>query len=344
MTTAYVTHPRYTDHHLPEHPEHAGRIRAVWKRIDEDGLAEQMRLIEAPAAARAQITAVHDADYYALLERTADLPRTARLDADTYVNPASFEIARLAAGGAIAAVDAVLTAAADNALAVVRPPGHHAVAERGMGFCLFNNVAVAARHAQQAHGLQRIAIIDYDVHHGNGTNDIFYEDPSVLFVSLHQYPLYPMSGLVRETGRGAGAGFSANLPLPAGCGDAEYARAFDALVWPLIDRFQPQLLLVSAGHDAHWMDPLAGMRLSLAGFAHLNAELNRMAQAHCGGKIVYVMEGGYNLDALGYGWRNIARQLLGEAPDDPLGPAPNEAAPEIDGLLIQAQAALGFHL
>jgi acetoin utilization deacetylase AcuC-like enzyme len=343
MTTAYVTHPRYTEHHLPEHPEHAGRIRAVWKRIDEDGLAEKTRLIEAPAATRAQITAVHDDAYYSLLEQTADLPRTARLDADTYVNPASFEIARLAAGGAIAAVDAVLTGTTDNALAVVRPPGHHAVVERGMGFCLFNNVAVAARHAQQAHGLQRIAIIDYDVHHGNGTNDIFYADPSVLFVSLHQqYPLYPRSGFVHEIGRGAGAGFTANLPLPAGCGDAGYARAFDALVWPLIKRFQPQLILVSAGHDAHWMDPLAGMRLSLAGFAHLNAELNRMAQAHCGGNIVYLMEGGYNLDVLGYGWRNIARQLLGQLPDDPLGPAPDEAGPDISGLLTQARAALAL--
>ncbi len=338
MTTAYVTHPRYIEHHLPEHPEHAGRIRAVWKRIDEDGLIDRLLLIEAPSASRQQILAVHDAGYYSLLEGTAKLRSTARLDADTYVNPTSFEIALLAAGGTVAAVDAVMTGTADNALAIVRPPGHHAIAGRGMGFCLFNNVAIAARHIQLAFGVQRVAIVDYDVHHGNGTNDIFYDDPSVMFISLHQYPLYPMSGMVNETGSGVGEGLTVDLPLPAGCGDDSYARAFAELVWPVIDRFQPELLLVSSGHDAHWMDPLAGMRLSLAGFAHLNAELNRMAQAHCGGKIVYVMEGGYNLDALGYGWRNIARQLLGEDAEDPLGPAPALAEPDISAVLNQAKA------
>lgn len=338
MTTAYVTHPRYVEHHLPEHPEHAGRIRAVWKRLGEDGLIGQLQPVEAPPASREQILAVHEAGYFSLLEGTANLKHTARLDADTYVNPASFEIALLAAGGAVAAVDAVMGGAADNALAVVRPPGHHAVAGRGMGFCLFNNVAVAARHAQRAYGLQRVAIVDYDVHHGNGTNDIFYADPSVLFVSLHQYPLYPMSGLAEETGAGAGQGFTVNLPMPAGCGDSGYARAFSELVEPAIDRFQPELLLVSAGYDAHWMDPLAGMRLSLAGLAHLNDSLNRMAQRHCGGKIAYVMEGGYNLDALGYGWRNIARQLLGAAPDDPLGPPPAGVEPELSALLNRTRA------
>lgn len=335
MTTAYVTHPRYVEHHLPEHPEHAGRIRAVWKRIDEDGLLERLKLIEAPLATRDQILAVHDADYFSLLQGTAELEHTARLDADTYVNLVSFEIALMAAGGAAAAVDAVMSGAADNALAIVRPPGHHAVAGRGMGFCLFNNVAVAARHAQRAYGARRVAIVDYDVHHGNGTNDIFYADSSVLFVSLHQYPLYPMSGYAEENGDGAGRGFAMNLPMPAGCGDDGYARAFREVVWPAIDRFHPELLLVSAGHDGHWMDPLAGTRLSLAGLAHLNSELNHMAQTHCGGKIIYVMEGGYNLDVLGYGWRNIARQLLGGTPDDPLGPAPDESEPDISPLLTR---------
>jgi len=259
---------------------------------------------------------------------------TARLDPDTYANPVSFEIALLAAGGAITAVDSVMTGAADNALAVIRPPGHHAIASRGMGFCLFNNAAVAARYAQRAHGITRVAIVDYDVHHGNGTNDIFYEDPSVLFISLHQYPLYPMQGLADETGAGAGKGATINLPLPAGCGDAAYGRAFSEVVEPALARFRPQLLIVSAGHDAHWMDPLAGMNLSLAGFADLNARLNRIA-AETGSRIVYVMEGGYNLDVLGYGWRNIARQLLGLAPADPLGPAPASHEPDISDLLNQ---------
>ena len=332
MTTAFVTHPRYVEHHLPEHPEHAGRIRAVWKRIEEDSDLALLQRIEARPATREEVLLVHDADYFALLDRTSRMAVTARLDPDTYANPVSFEIALLAAGGAITAVDHILSGMADNALAVVRPPGHHAIAGRGMGFCLFNNAAVAARYAQKAHGIGRIAIVDYDVHHGNGTNDIFYADPSVLFISLHQYPLYPMQGLADETGAGAGKGATINVPLPAGCGDAAYARAFSEVVEPALARFQPELLIVSAGHDAHWMDPLAGMNLSLAGIADLNIRLNRMA-TELDSRIVYVMEGGYNLDALGYGWRNIARQLLGLAPDDPLGPAPASHEPDLSALL-----------
>ncbi|MFN8378621.1 MAG: histone deacetylase [Anaerolineae bacterium] len=342
MTTAYVTHPRYVEHHLPEHPEHAGRIRAVWRRIDEDGLIAQLKLVEANRATREQVLQVHDAGYFELLERTSRMATTSRLDPDTYANPASFEVALLAAGGMVAAVDAILGGTADNALAVVRPPGHHALADRGMGFCLFNNAAIAARYAQQAYGIERVAIVDYDVHHGNGTNDIFYDDPTVLFISLHQYPLYPMQGLVREIGAGAGRGYTLNLPLPAGCGDKAYAQVFREVVVPVVTRFQPQLLIVSSGHDAHWMDPLAGMNLSLAGFAHLNAELNRMAKMTCSGHIIYGMEGGYNLDALGYGWRNIARQLLGLAPDDPLGPAPTSREPDIRAVLNQATTLLSL--
>lgn len=340
MTTAYVTHPRYPEHTLREHPEHAGRIQAAWRRIDEDGLVPKLALVEARPTTRDQVLAVHTPEHFALIEHTAALPGTARLDADTYATPASFEVAMLAAGGACAAVDTVLAGQADNALALVRPPGHHATASRAMGFCLFNNIAIAARHAQQAHGLERVAIIDYDVHHGNGTNDIFYADPSVLFISLHQYPLYPMSGLVEETGSGPGAGHSVNLPLPAGCGDVGYAQAFADVVAPAIGRFQPELMLVSAGFDAHWMDPLAQMQLSLAGFSHLNSELNRLASEHCQGRIVYCMEGGYNLDALGFGWRNIARQLLGHAPDDPLGPAPAAREPDVSAVISQARSLL----
>lgn len=340
MTTAYITHPRYVEHHLPEHPEHAGRIRAVWRRIEEDGLLPRLNQIEARPATRDDVLLVHEADYFSLLERTSRLSHPARLDPDTYANPVSFEIALLAAGGVITAVDSVLGGAANNALAVIRPPGHHAVASRGMGFCLFNNAAIAARYAQQVHGIRRVAIVDYDVHHGNGTNDIFYADPSVLFISLHQYPLYPMQGLMEETGSGAGQGATINLPLPAGCGNQAYAQAFREVVEPAIVRFQPQLLIVSAGHDAHWIDPLAGMNLSLAGFAHLNAELNRIAGEMADGHIIYAMEGGYNLDALGYGWRNIGRQLLGLAPDDPLGPAPDSREPAIDERLSRARTLL----
>jgi acetoin utilization deacetylase AcuC-like enzyme len=321
MTTAYVTHPRFTEHHLPEHPEHAGRIRAVWRRLGETGLAARMHGLDVQPVTAEQILAMHTRDYLDVLQRISSLGRTVRLDADTYANPTSYAVACLSAGAVCTAVDAVLRGDADNALAVVRPPGHHAMPDHGMGFCLLGNIAIAAADARRRHQLERILIFDYDVHHGNGTEAMFYDDPSVLFVSTHQYPLYPGTGALEDIGVGAGVGTTANMPIPGGHGDDSYAALFEQVVWPLVDRFRPQLILVSAGFDAHWADPLAGMRLSLNGFAHLSSELMRMADQHCGGKIVFVMEGGYNLDALSDGVCNLARVLLGDAPEDPLGPA-----------------------
>lgn len=336
MTTIYTTHPRYVEHDLPGHPEHAGRIRAVWRRLDEFGLSTRMNQVEAKPVSDEQILSVHTPDYLELLRRVNVMERTAMLDANTYAGPGSLDIARLSAGGAVDAVDAVCNGAADNGLAAVRPPGHHAIADYGLGFCILGNLAIAARHAQQKYGIERVLILDYDVHHGNGTEAMFYDDPSILFISTHQYPLYPGTGAVTDVGTGAGVGYTINVPLPAYCGDTNYARIFDEIVWKAAERFQPQLVLVSAGFDAHWTDPLAGMKLTLNGYAHLSSELIRMAEQYCGGKIVFVMEGGYDLDGLSHGICNIARLLLGDSPTDPLGLPPNaRAEPDISHLLAR---------
>ncbi len=329
MTTIYTTHPRYVEHDLPTHSEHAGRIRAVWQRLDEAGLVSRMQAVEAQPVSEDLILTVHTPEYLELLRRVSMQDRLFRLDADTYAGPDSLEIAKLSAGGVVDALDAVLKGTADNGLAAVRPPGHHAMPDHGMGFCLLGNIAIAARYAQQQYGIERVLIVDYDVHHGNGTEAMFYDDPSVLFISTHQYPLYPGTGAATDVGTGKGTGYTINAPLPPGTGDVGYSRVFSEIVWKAAERFQPELILVSAGFDAHWADPLALMSVTLTGYAHMTSELIKMAEKLCGGKIVFVMEGGYDLDALGYGISNVARQLLGDAPNDPLG-APENLRPEPD--------------
>ncbi len=328
MSVVFITDPRFAAHTMPEHPENAARLEAVMQQLRRDGLWERLMHVPAEAAPEEAITAVHTTRHLARLARTAQLDGLAMWGADTYVTPASYEAARLAAGAAMRAVDAVLNGETQSGIAAVRPPGHHATPDDAMGFCLLNNIAIAARHAQRAHGLERVAIVDYDVHHGNGTQDIFYDDPSVLYISTHQSPLYPGTGMVEESGRGAGRGYTVNIPMPPGVGDEGYRWAFDEAVVPLLRRFAPQLILVSLGFDAHWGDPLANMRLSLAGYDALARTLITLAGELCKGRIVFVMEGGYNGQVLAHGWANVARALLGEANFvDPLGPPKNVETP-----------------
>jgi len=344
MTTAYVTHPRCVEHDLPDHPEHAGRIRAVWAQLEADGLIPRLKSMEAQPADLEAILAVHTAEYLDLLERISQQDRMVGLDADTYVAPVSYEIARLSAGGVINAVAVDAEKRADNAFAIVRPPGHHALSRRGMGFCLLSNVAIAARYAQRTLGLERILIIDDDVHHGNGTEAIFYDDPSVMFISTHQFPHYPGTGAIEDTGRGKGTGYTINIPLPIGHGDSSFAAIVDQVIWKAAERFKPDLILVSTGFDAHWADPLAGLTLSLTGYAHISREFVKMADALCDGRIVFVMEGGYDLTALGHGWANIARVLLrDETIIDPLGQADiRRTAPDIAPILARVKQIHGL--
>ena len=333
MTTIYTTHPRYTEHDAPGHPEHAGRIRAVWQHLDENGLSQRMNAVIAQPISDELILTVHTPEYLKVLHRVSEQTQQLHLDADTYAGPDALTIAKLSAGGAVDAVDAVLKGSAANGLAAIRPPGHHAMPGHGMGFCLIGNSAIAARYAQQQ-GIERVLIVDYDVHHGNGTEAAFYSDPSVLFISTHQYPLYPGTGAVTDIGAKDGEGYNINIPLPPGSGDANYRRVFEEIVWKAAERFAPELILVSAGFDAHWLDPLAGMQLTLSGYADLTRELLRMADQLCGGKIVFVMEGGYDLDALSGGVGNIARLLLGDEAVDPLGqPDRPRAEPDIRSLI-----------
>ena len=331
MVTAYVTHPRFIEHTLPGHPEHAGRIQAIWKQIDAAQLSDRMQKITPQPVTRDLILSVHTQDYLdQLIWVSSNHAEMVLLNPDTYFGPTSLEIARLAAGGVVGAVDEVLSGRAANALAVVRPPGHHAVPDNAMGFCLLGNVAVASQFARREYDLERIMIVDFDVHHGNGTQDMLYDDPHTLFISTHQSPFYPGTGGIKETGTGAGQGYTVNIPLRSGHGDSSYAAIYEQVIWSLAERYQPQLIMVSAGFDAHWNDPLAGMKLSLSGYDHLTRELMRMADTFCDGKIIFALEGGYNLDALGHGIRNVAHALLGDDQmSDPLGPAPDQTEPDV---------------
>ncbi len=345
MTTAYVTHPRYVEHDLAGHPEHAGRIRSVWTQMETSGLARRVKLLEAEPVAEEWVQSVHTRDYVELL-RWIDDTRQQRvhLDADTYAGPNAYEIARLSAGGVVMAVDEVLSGRAQNGLAAVRPPGHHAMPNQAMGFCILGNVPIATRYGQKTHGVERVMIVDYDVHHGNGTEAMFYEDPGVLFISTHQSPFYPGTGAVTDIGRGEGKGFTINIPLTAGHGDQSYRALYERILWPAAERFKPELVLVSAGFDSHWIDPIAGMRLSLMGYAHLTRELIRMAHQFCGGKIVFAMEGGYNLEALSHGIVNIIHALLGEETvSDPLGPPRNDRPePDVQPLIDKLKQIHGL--
>ena len=324
MTTAYVTHKCYTTHNLPNHPEHAGRIEAVWGQIDSAGLLNRFLSLEPSPVTDEQILAVHSQDLLAKLDWISQQDDLVRIDQDTYALPASKKIARYSAGGVISSINATINGDTHNAMAVVRPPGHHATPNRSMGFCILNNIAIGARYAQEHHKLNKILIIDYDVHHGNGTQDIFYSDDSVMFISIHQSPFYPGTGRVTDTGKDSGKGFTINIPITGGHGDDTYKLLFDEIVWRAAEQFMPNLILISAGFDAHWADPLANMRLSLSGYDYLARECIKMANKVCDGKIVFVMEGGYDLKALAHGWQNIAYALLGDDElSDPYGNAPS---------------------
>lgn len=312
MPLVLVTSERITDHLTPPgHPERVERAEEMLT-LAASLRASGVEVREPAPASDEALLRVHQADYLAHIRSTTG--RAVALDPDTFTSPQTFEVARLAAGAAVSAVDSVLDGpAGSRALALVRPPGHHAEADRAMGFCLLNNVAIAAAHAR-ARGVERVAIVDYDVHHGNGTQRTFYADPSVLFISTHQFPYYPGTGSAQEVGTGAGRGFTVNLPIEAGAGDADYALLFRQVVLPVLRQFEPGLILVSAGFDAHADDPLGAMRLSSAQFGRLTAQLVEVAESCCEGRLVAVTEGGYDLPALGSSLRAVVAALSGTAP------------------------------
>jgi acetoin utilization deacetylase AcuC-like enzyme len=288
------THPACVEHNPGRgHPESPARLQAVLAALDRDRFAPLDR-IESPRASREALERVHAPAYVARILASAPATGLVRLDEDTYMSPGSAEAALRAAGAVVAAVDAVLDASASRAFCAVRPPGHHATADQAMGFCLFNNVAVGAAHALAEHGLERVAIADFDVHHGNGTQDIFAQEPRVLFASSHQWPLYPGSGAAGETG----VGNLVNAPLPPDTGSRAFRQVWEEVLLPRLHAFAPQLLLISAGFDAHRDDPLAQLQLEADDYAWLTARLLDVARTHAAGRVVSTLEGGYDLGAL----------------------------------------------
>ena len=282
----------------PGHPERASRVAAIRRRLEADGLLAELALAEAPPAAREALLRVHSASYLDAAERA--VARGARVldEGDTRVSAGSWDAALAAAGGAVLAVDRVVDGTWRSAFVLARPPGHHAERDEAMGFCVVNNVAVAAAHARHGRGLERVAILDWDVHHGNGTQHAFEGDPSVFFASLHQWPLYPGTGLATERGVGEGEGATLNRPQPPGAGEREWLGALERDVLPAIEAFRPQLVLVSAGFDAHRDDPLAQTELETSTYARMTELVREVARRACGGRVVSLLEGGYDLDAL----------------------------------------------
>ena len=307
VTTGVVYDAAFLLHRAPyDHPEHPGRLSAIWNRLRDDGLIDRCDRIPAREATSDELLAIHTPAHIARIDATAS--RTfAQLDADTYTSRDSARAARLAAGGLVELVDLVVRGELANGFAFLRPPGHHAEADRAMGFCLYNNVAVAAAAARRS-GIRRIAIVDWDLHHGNGTQHSFDEDPDVLYFSTHQYPFYPGTGSIREVGRGAARGRTVNVPWPPGMGDAEYLAAFDHVLMPIARSFDPDLVIVSCGFDAAAGDLLGGMKVSAEGYAAMTARLRDLAN----GKVVLALEGGYNLDAIAAAASACVTTLLGD--------------------------------
>jgi len=292
--TGFVYHPDYLNHDTgPNHPERPDRLRASLAALQKSDVWKQLHPIEPTPATITQICYAHETTYPEHVRQYCEqeLPLTY----DTPVVKASFDIARLSTGGVLRAADAVATGAVKNGFAMVRPPGHHATQNRSMGFCLFNNIAITARYLQREHGIGKVAIVDWDVHHGNGTQDIFYEDESVFFFSIHQSPLYPGTGSSYERGSGKARGTTLNVPMPAGSGDSEYVKVFEDVLIPALQDFSPEVILISAGFDAHSLDPLASIELTADGFATLTDMILNVAEETASGRVVSALEGGYSL-------------------------------------------------
>jgi acetoin utilization deacetylase AcuC-like enzyme len=343
MKLGYVLDDLFVEHRAPSgHPERPARAEAVRDALAAAGIASSGTHVATRFATDEELARVHAPSY--LDELVKVVPgHTGWLDPDTYYSPKSWDAARAAAGSVCQLATDVLDGKLDQGIAVVRPPGHHATRDRAMGFCLLNNVAAAAA-AARARGAARVAIVDWDVHHGNGTQDIFWDDPTVLYLSVHQFPYYPGSGAPTEIGGPRALGATVNVGLPSGSGDAEYLAAFDHVIVPAIEKFKPDLILVSAGFDAFEHDPLAGMRVTFAGFAGMARRLRAVADRVAHGRIIAVLEGGYDLDGLAGGMTQVLTSLLAQRSDrpEPIAPLPvaGSARAAIDATLA-AHAAAG---
>ncbi|UCE05958.1 MAG: histone deacetylase [bacterium] len=309
--TGLVYHEDYLGHNAGvAHPERSERLKSIMNHLSNIKLLEQLERIEAYAADIEWIATIHTRDYIDSIKKACQ-QGISHLDADTGICPDSYRIALLAAGGALAAADAVMDKKIANAFCAIRPPGHHAEKSRAMGFCLFNNVAITARYLQKKYQLEKVLIVDWDVHHGNGTQNAFYDDPTVFYFSIHQWPHYPGTGLQQEKGNGEGKGFTLNVPLTSGHGNEDYINIFQTQLVPAAEGFKPDFILISAGFDAHYEDPLAGMQLTEPGYGRLTEIVIQLADVFCEGRSVSMLEGGYHLETLAQSVAAHIKALLG---------------------------------
>jgi acetoin utilization deacetylase AcuC-like enzyme len=319
MSVGLIYDPVYLEHDTGTHVENSQRLIATVSHLEDTHLNDKLVLLSPRAATYEELTSVHAPEYITKIRSQVE-KGGGWLDHDTVVSPGSYNAAIYAAGGALTAIDAVVNRQVNSAFALVRPPGHHATCWQAMGFCIFNNIAIAAKYALANLDINRILVIDFDVHHGNGTQDTFYADRHVLYFSTHEYPFYPGTGSIDETGARDGEGFTVNVPLLAGWGDDEYQTVFEDVLAPVAKRFEPQLIMVSAGYDAHWADSLASMQLSVSGFARLTEIIKTLADMLCKGRMVFVLEGGYHLEALSLSVAATLDILCGNNQiSDPLG-------------------------
>ena len=339
-TVGIAADPLHREHASGGHPERPARLDAILGQLERRGLRALMRQVAPSDPEPAELLAVHTPG---LLERFDALAASGGgwLDPDTYVTPRSPAAARRAAGCLLAATEAVLSGEVDSAFCAVRPPGHHAARDRSMGFCLLNNVAIAAAAALAA-GVGRVAIVDWDVHHGNGTQQIFEAEPRVLYASTHAAPFYPGTGSIDEVGAGDARGTNLNLPLPAGTGDAGFVACYEQAVLPALERFEPGLVLVSCGWDAHARDPLAPLRVSTGGYTRVAGLVIEAAARLCGGRLVVALEGGYDEHALAWCASSLCELLLGDEPVPDPRPTPADAGPDVSPVIAAARRAAGL--
>ena len=313
VKTGIVRDPRYLQHITSEyHPENHRRLEVIYEMLNDEDMLGKYEDIQPRLATEEELELIHVPEYISRVAATEGISHV-MLDPDTQTSPKSYEAARLAVGGVLESIDGIMAGDIQNGFALVRPPGHHAESDRGMGFCLFNNVAVGAQYAITKHSLDRILIVDWDLHHGNGTQNTFYNTPNVLYFSTHQFPYYPGTGSLSETGSGNGQGFTVNVPLSGGQGDEDYAQIFKKILHPICCQYKPQFIIVSAGFDTYFQDPLGSMKITPRGFAELTQSLLEISHINCADRILFVLEGGYHLDGLRESVKVVLKQLMGES-------------------------------
>jgi len=311
--TGIVKHPLYLEHKTGIlHPENPYRLQPLYASLEQMPLDSRLVAVEPRFATLEELLLVHDPTYIDRVLDSAEKPQI-RFDPDTVTSPKTYKAAWLAAGGVMEAIRAVLDGKVQNAFALIRPPGHHALRDRAMGFCIFNNVAIGARYAMTAHGLERVLIVDWDLHHGNGIQSIFYEDPKVLYGSVHRSTYFPWTGEAEEVGAGAGEGFTVNVPLESGSSDSDYGNVFRHIFLPIVQGFRPEIVLVAAGFDIHYEDPLRSMKVTPSGFARMTHLMMEMANEFCQGRLVLALEGGYSSEAIQDSVTMVLQELTGQS-------------------------------